>query len=61
MLGETNALTQSFTDLTFNEKAVLIPMVVLIVFFGVYPKLLLDLAEPTVSLLVHKYNIGLIK
>jgi NADH-quinone oxidoreductase subunit M len=61
MLGETNSLTQSFTDLTINEKAVLIPIVVLIVLFGVYPKPLLELAEPAVTVLVHKYNLGLMK
>jgi NADH-quinone oxidoreductase subunit M len=61
MLGEVNAVTQSFTDLTGTEKAVLIPMVLLIVFFGVYPKPLLDLVSADVTSLVLKYNIGLIK
>jgi NADH-quinone oxidoreductase subunit M len=61
MLGEVNAVTASFTDLTFNEKAVMVPMVILIVFFGVYPKPLLELAEPAVNALVHSYNIGLMK
>ena len=61
MLGEVNSVTQSFTDLTFNEKAVLIPMVLLIVGFGVYPKPLLDLVQPGVEALLHNYNVGLIK
>jgi NADH-quinone oxidoreductase subunit M len=61
MLGETNAVTANFADLNLTEKAVLIPLVILIVFFGVYPKPLLELTEPAVTLLVHKYNLGLIK
>ncbi len=61
MLGEVNSLTQNFTDLTMNEKAVLVPIVLLIIFFGVYPKPLLDLAANDVANLVLKYNIGLIK
>jgi len=61
MLGEVNSVTESFTDLTVTEKAVLIPMVLLIVFFGIYPKPLLDLASADVANLVLKYNSGLIK
>jgi NADH-quinone oxidoreductase subunit M len=61
MLGEVSAATKSFPDLTFNEKAVLIPLVILIFFFGIYPKPLLDLAHPAVEALVHKYNLGLMK
>jgi NADH-quinone oxidoreductase subunit M len=61
MLGEVNSLTQSFTDLTWNEKAVLIPIVLLIIGFGVYPKPLLDLTEPAVKLLVNTYTSALIK
>lgn len=49
MLGETNALTSNFADLSFNEKAVLITIVVLIFAMGVYPKPLLDIAEPSLK------------
>ena len=52
MLGETNPLTAGFTDLSMNEKAVLIPLVILIFAMGVYPKPLLDIAEPSLKQIV---------
>jgi NADH-quinone oxidoreductase subunit M len=61
MLGEKSALTLNFPEITFQEKMVLIPLVILIFFFGIYPKPLLQLAEPAVTALVHKYNMGLMK
>ena len=57
MLGETNSLTVAFPQLTFNEKAVLIPVVILIIAIGVYPKPLLDIAEPAVNAYVEKYSV----
>jgi NADH-quinone oxidoreductase subunit M len=47
-LGETNPLTETFKELTFHEKAVLIPLVIMIFFIGIYPKPILDLTEPSV-------------
>ena len=52
MLGETNSLTATFIDLSFNEKAVLVPIVILIFAMGVYPKPLLDIAEPVIMKIV---------
>ena len=49
MLGEVNGTTASFAPLTFNEKAVLIPIVILIIALGVYPKPLMEIAEPAVK------------
>jgi len=49
MLGESNPLTQVFTDLTAREKVVLYPVVVLIVIIGVYPAPLLGLSETAVN------------
>jgi NADH-quinone oxidoreductase subunit M len=57
MLGETNALTIAFPQLTMNEKAVLIPLVIMVIAIGVYPKPLLDIAEPAVKALVEKYSV----
>lgn len=54
MLGETNSLTAGFTDLSFNEKAVLIPIVILIFVMGVYPKPLMDIAEPAIIKLAEQ-------
>ena len=48
MLGETNLITSGFSPLTFNEKAVLIPIVILIIVLGVYPKPLMEITEPAV-------------
>ncbi len=53
MLGETNSLTSAFTDLSFNEKAVLIPIVILVFAMGVYPKPLMDIAEPSLMKIVE--------
>lgn len=53
MLGETNSLTSTFTDLTFNEKTVLVPIVILIIAMGVYPKPVLDIAEPAILKIVE--------
>lgn len=57
MLGETNKLTSSFSDLTFNEKAVLVPIVILIIGFGIYPKPLLHLTEPAVKSLIDMAHV----
>ncbi len=57
MLGETNALTAPFIDLTSNEKAVLIPLIILVVGLGIYPKPLLDLTGPAVQQLINTVNV----
>lgn len=54
MLGETNSLTANFTDLSLNEKAVLIPIVILIFVMGVYPQPILDIAQPAIIKLVEQ-------
>ncbi|MCX6182892.1 MAG: NADH-quinone oxidoreductase subunit M [Bacteroidetes bacterium] len=57
MLGETSAATKDFTDLTFNEKAVLIPIAIVIIATGLYPKPLIDLVEPSVQYILSFINI----
>jgi NADH-quinone oxidoreductase subunit M len=52
MLGETNALTSTFVPLSGNEKTVLLILCSAIFVFGIYPKLLLDIAGPAVENLV---------
>jgi len=59
MLGETNSLTSSFAPLTSNEKVVLITICVAIIAFGVYPKPLLDIAEPSVIKLVEGFKLAI--
>lgn len=59
MLGETNALTSSFAPLSGNEKAVLVIICAAIIAFGVYPKPLLDIVEPSVIKLVDGFNLAI--
>jgi NADH-quinone oxidoreductase subunit M len=41
-----------FPDMSWNEKAIMLPLVALIVFLGVYPKPVLDRIEPSVRDLI---------
>jgi NADH-quinone oxidoreductase subunit M len=49
MLGESTTVSANFTDLSWNEKAVLYPLVVLIFLFGVYPEPIIQLVTPSVQ------------
>ncbi|MDX2194922.1 MAG: NADH-quinone oxidoreductase subunit M [Cytophagales bacterium] len=46
MLGSTNDITQNFTDITFEEKVVLVPICLIIIAMGVYPNMILSISEP---------------
>ena len=59
MLGETSALTASFEPLSVNEKRILIVICSAIIVFGIYPKPLLDIAEPSVIKLVEGVQMAL--
>lgn len=48
-LGETNTTTSSFLDLDATEKWVLYPIVLMIIFIGVYPAPLLKISEAAVD------------
>jgi NADH-quinone oxidoreductase subunit M len=50
----TNEANKVLTDLTLREKVIIIPMVVLIVFLGVYPKPALDIIEPSVDSVLQR-------
>ncbi|MES2651507.1 MAG: NADH-quinone oxidoreductase subunit M [Bacteroidota bacterium] len=60
MLGETNELTITFTDIKGTEKIVLYTICVLIVIMGVYPKPILHLSEASVQQLLEQINQKLI-
>jgi NADH-quinone oxidoreductase subunit M len=49
MLGESNAVTKGFIDLGITEKIVLYPIVLLIIFIGVYPTPLLKISEAAID------------
>lgn len=53
MLGETGKHTGSFTDVNLNEKLVLIPLVILIFIFGLFPNIINDLTAPAVNAIVE--------
>jgi NADH-quinone oxidoreductase subunit M len=54
MLGETTDKTMGFEDLRLNEKAVLIPIVIVIFLIGIYPKLFLEISEPAVNNIIQE-------
>ena len=52
--GEPDEENKSFPEITLKEAAVLLPLIGIIVFTGVYPKPMLDRIEPSVnSLIAH--------
>jgi NADH-quinone oxidoreductase subunit M len=51
--GEPDEANASFPELRLREGLVLAPLLVLIVFLGIYPKPVLDRLEPSVSALVQ--------
>jgi NADH-quinone oxidoreductase subunit M len=50
--GEPTEANRTFPDLVLSERLVLLPLIVLIVVLGVYPKPVLDRIEPSVKRLV---------
>jgi NADH-quinone oxidoreductase subunit M len=51
--GEPTEENKRFPDLSTAERMVLVPLIALIVFLGVYPKPVLDRIEPSVKALMH--------
>lgn len=54
MLGETVPATDGARDVTGLDLAVLVPLVVMVFWLGLYPKPFLDLAEPAVTALLQQ-------
>jgi len=52
--GNTNALTETGTDIGYNEKLVLGIIVILILIVGVYPQPFLDLTKETTDFILDK-------
>ncbi|WP_432710760.1 complex I subunit 4 family protein [Pedobacter sp.] len=59
MLGKTNDLTLSFTDIKGSEKVVLYIICALVIAIGVYPKPILHLSEAAVQQLLEQVNLKL--
>jgi NADH-quinone oxidoreductase subunit M len=58
MLGERNA--KLFTDVTFNEGIVFVVLIAVLLFFGLYPKLIVDFITPelkTILLHINRFNL----
>ena len=54
MLGETN--TKIFKDVTFSEGLVMVSIIGVIMFFGLYPKPLTDLITPSLEVILLKIS-----
>jgi NADH-quinone oxidoreductase subunit M len=61
ILGETKPVTEGFADVNSNEMTVLLGLAGLVIVFGIYPKPLLDIANPAVDEIIKIFQAGLIK
>ncbi|MCP1383395.1 complex I subunit 4 family protein [Runella salmonicolor] len=53
MFGNKTSFTEHFADLSFSERAVLVPLVIMVFWMGLYPNSFLKLTEPAVSNLLQ--------
>ncbi|MFI5172707.1 MAG: NuoM family protein [Chitinophagales bacterium] len=56
MLGELNTRTNAFAEIDGKDKLVLIPIVVLIFVFGLFPHLITDISENAINVIVEQYQ-----
>ena len=56
MLGELNNKTNSFTEIDSLDKWVLIPIVILIFVFGLYPSFITNISEDAVKGIIQIYQ-----
>jgi NADH-quinone oxidoreductase subunit M len=49
MLGKPNEVTKRFYDIKFVEAIPLIPIVIMIVWIGIFPNFILHIAEPAIQ------------
>jgi NADH-quinone oxidoreductase subunit M len=56
MFGTRSVVTEQFADLSISERAVLVPLVIMVFWIGLYPATFLQLTEPTVSQLLRFIN-----
>ena len=55
--GEPDEANAGFPDLRISERLVMVPLLVLIVFLGVYPKPMLDRIEPSVKRVITRMEV----
>jgi NADH-quinone oxidoreductase subunit M len=58
MLGSKHISDGAFAPLSWSEKTVLISIVIIILFTGVYPKIIMDLAAPSIKNLISLIQAG---
>ncbi|MES2733356.1 MAG: NADH-quinone oxidoreductase subunit M [Bacteroidota bacterium] len=56
MLGDKVEAAEPFTDLTFSEKAVLFPLVLMVFWIGLYPNTFLHMTGPAVADILTKFK-----
>ena len=56
MLGEAKAEFNVVMDLSLLEKSILIPIVIAIFAFGLFPDIILDVTEPAINGILHAVN-----
>lgn len=56
MFGGSNSLTSTFRDLSLVEMSIAIPITIVIITMGVYPKPLLDIAQPVIHLILSNVH-----
>jgi NADH-quinone oxidoreductase subunit M len=56
MFGEATQVSENFKDLTLIERAVLIPLTVMVFWIGIYPSTFLKLTEPSVNEILRLLN-----
>jgi NADH-quinone oxidoreductase subunit M len=54
MLGKTN--TKPFADITINEGIVLVVIIAVLFFFGLYPKPIIQLIAPSIEGILNQIN-----
>jgi NADH-quinone oxidoreductase subunit M len=53
MFGPKSKWVEGFQDLTFSERAVLLPLVIMVFWIGIYPNTFLNISEPAVKNLLQ--------
>ena len=56
--GNTNVLTETGTDIGYNEKLVLGIIVIMIIAIGVYPQAFLDLTQETTNMILKEADMS---
>lgn len=56
MFGEVNDLTKNFTDLQTNEKIVLVSIIIIIFWIGIYPEPFFKVAQPAIDNILQLAN-----